>query len=59
MAREKQPTTINRCDDCALATWDRKHINTDHEGEPIGLRCPFQQWLIIRGTKACKKFKAR
>lgn len=58
MARQAATTTY-RCDDCALATWDTKHINQDHEGKPIGLHCPNQQWLIIRGTKACDNFKAK
>ena len=59
MAKTNQPTNNNKCDDCALATWDTKHINQDWQGKPIGLRCPHQQWLIIRGTKACEHFKAK
>lgn len=57
MQRKTQTTNNEICDHCALAHWDTKHINQDWQGKPIGLRCPHQQWLIIRGTKACDKFK--
>ena len=60
MAKTTRPTQPNEiCDHCALATWDTKPINTAKDGSYIGLRCPHQQWLIIRGTKACDKFKVR
>lgn len=43
-----------RCDDCRHATPDTKFHNLDLHGVPILLRCPFEQYAIVRGSKACK-----
>lgn len=47
------------CDDCKHARWIETHENKDWKGRYICLRCPFEQWGIIRGSKTCEKFELK
>lgn len=58
----KRGTTVNQqpvhiCDDCKHSNWVQSHSNLDWEGKPICLTCPFEQWYILRGRKACGKWE--
>lgn len=55
--KRKQGEQVNVCDDCVSATWDMKFQNLDTQGKPILLRCPLEEYAIIRGTKACGDFQ--
>lgn len=50
--------TAEVCDTCILSEWvtdDNRHL--DLKGNPICLRCPNQKHYIVRGHKACSKWK--
>ena len=59
----KQPTNLTEpvklCGDCGHGNWVDSFNNLDWEGKPICLTCPFNQWHILRGTKACKEWKPK
>lgn len=44
---------IRICDDCGNGVWVDSFSNIDWEGKPIYLTCPFEQYHILRGRKAC------
>ena len=50
-------TPVHICDDCGHGSWVNTHSNLDWQGKPICLTCPFQQYHIIRGRKACGEWK--
>lgn len=57
---QKQPEwTKEICDDCKHSSWDTKFENKDWQGKPICLTCPFEQWKIIRGRRACAKWQPK
>lgn len=48
------------CNNCLYSEWitdDQRH--TDLEGKPICLRCPYYGFYIVRGHKACNKWKPK
>lgn len=58
-ARRKAGEGVDICDDCASAQWDMKFHNLDVHGKPILLRCPLEDFAIIRGTRACEHFRPK
>lgn len=53
----EQPARI--CDDCKHGNWVNSHTNMDWQGKPICLTCPFKQWHILRGSKACAQYEPK
>ena len=51
--------TKHICDDCGHSSWVNSHSNLDWQGKPICLTCPFRQFHIIRGSKACANWTQR
>lgn len=45
--------------DCKHARWVETHQNKDWKGKYICLTCPFEQWHILRGRKACAEFEPK
>lgn len=55
-----QPTTpVRICDDCGHGNWVDSFSNIDWEGKPICLTCPYEQYHILRGRKACGNWKPK
>ena len=68
MAKKQTPTrpgqiqpqwTKEICDDCNHGNWIDAHSNMDWENKPICLTCPFKQFHILRGSKACANWKTK
>ena len=58
--RRKKPDEQREvCDDCVFTEWDMKFHNLDVNRKPILLRCPYEDFAIIRGTIACDKYKPK
>ena len=53
------PGTNHICGDCKHARWVETHQNKDWKGKYICLTCPFEQWHILRGRKACTEFEPK
>lgn len=49
----------NVCDTCAHGEWDMTFGNLDIYGKPILLKCPNENYKIIRGTQACEKYQPK
>lgn len=48
------------CDTCRYSKWvtdDHRHF--DLKGKPICLRCPNHKYYIVRGHRACDKWKQK
>ena len=64
MAKKYTPTKAPEqpqryCGDCAFGTWVDSFSNMDWQGKPICLTCPNRQFYILRGAKACEKWKQK
>lgn len=47
------------CGECKHGNWVESSHNLDWQGNPICLTCPYQQYHILRGRKACHNFKPK
>ena len=57
---QSQPEWMKHiCDECKHGRWVETHQNKDWEGKYICLSCPFEQWHIIRGRRACSHFEPK
>lgn len=63
VARKKapaKPENSNRtCGNCGWGTPDMKPSNMDLQGKPICVSCPHHEWMRIRSSKACDKWKPK
>lgn len=51
---------INICDDCKFSQiYDNNPLNRDIYGKPTLLTCKFEEFRIVRGSRACRKFEKR
>lgn len=58
--KKKEPPKIQHfCRECAHGKWIEKHSNYDIYGNPIALRCKFQEWARLRGELACEHFRPK
>ena len=57
---KRAPEEWHVCDECARATFDTNPLNLSiGERKPTLIICPLQEWKIVVGTIACKKFTKR
>lgn len=61
---KKAPTkklipVLNQCGDCSHGTFLDYQSNYDHKGDPLCLKCPFNEFNRLRVDKACSNFKKK
>lgn len=49
--------TKHICDDCKHRNWIETQSNKDWEGKFLCLACPFEDFHILRGRRACDKWQ--